>query len=74
LLEWLTGRMYRAMKRFNPGARLLGRPDLTVGKNVAGAVGIVPQSHRVIEIFGAMPDFRHQRGQRHPLTAILALA
>lgn len=28
----------------------------------------------LIEVLAAMPDFRHHRGKRHSLTAMLALA
>src|SRR5215471_12542897 len=35
---------------------------------------MVPQSRPLIEVLAEIPDFRRQRGQRHPLVAILALA
>jgi DDE_Tnp_1-associated len=35
---------------------------------------MIPQSLLLIEVLAEMPDFRHPRGKRHPLAAILALA
>ena len=35
---------------------------------------MLPQPRPLIEVLAEMPDFRHPRGQRHPLAAILALA
>src|SRR5499426_3506067 len=35
---------------------------------------MVPQSRPLIEVLAAIPDFRRNRGKRHPLAAILALA
>jgi predicted transposase YbfD/YdcC len=35
---------------------------------------MVSQSRPLIEVLAEMPDFRHSRGKRHPLAAILALA
>jgi hypothetical protein len=34
---------------------------------------MVPQARPFIEVFAEIPEFRHQRGKRHPLVAILAL-
>ena len=34
----------------------------------------VPQPRPLIEVLAEMPDFRHNRGNRHPLATILALA
>ena len=33
-----------------------------------------PQSRPLIEVLAEIPDFRRNRGKRHPLGAILALA
>ena len=35
---------------------------------------MVPQSRPLIEVLAEIPDFRRNRGKRHPLGAILALA
>jgi predicted transposase YbfD/YdcC len=35
---------------------------------------MLPRLRPLIEVLAEIPDFRHTRGQRHPLTAILALA
>src|SRR5262249_56164502 len=35
---------------------------------------MVPQSRPLIEVLAEIPDFRRQRGKRHPLAALLALA
>jgi predicted transposase YbfD/YdcC len=35
---------------------------------------MVPQSRPLIEVLAEIPDFRRNRGKRHPLAAILALA
>jgi predicted transposase YbfD/YdcC len=35
---------------------------------------MIPQSRPLIDVLAEMPDFRHPRGKRHPLAAILALA
>jgi hypothetical protein len=35
---------------------------------------MIPQSRPVIDVLAERPDFRHSRGKRHPLAAILALA
>jgi len=35
---------------------------------------MVPHSRPLIEVLAEIPDFRHTRGKRHPLAAILALA
>jgi predicted transposase YbfD/YdcC len=35
---------------------------------------MVAQSRPLIEVLAEMPDFRHPRGKRHPLVAVLALA
>ena len=35
---------------------------------------MIPQSRPLIDVLAERPDFRHPRGKRHPLAAILALA
>jgi predicted transposase YbfD/YdcC len=35
---------------------------------------MIAQPQPLIEVFAAMPDFRHRQGKRHPLPAILSLA
>src|SRR3989442_5276302 len=35
---------------------------------------MLPRLRPLIEVLAEIPDCRHTRGQRHPLTAILALA
>jgi predicted transposase YbfD/YdcC len=35
---------------------------------------MIPQSRPLIDVLAEIPDFRHPRGKRHPLAAILALA
>lgn len=35
---------------------------------------MLPQSRPLIEVLAEIPDFRSNRGKRHPLAAILALA
>jgi hypothetical protein len=35
---------------------------------------MVPQARPLIEVLAEVPDFRSNRGKRHPLVAILALA
>lgn len=35
---------------------------------------MIPQSRPLIDVLAEMPDFRHPRGKRHPLVAMLALA
>lgn len=35
---------------------------------------MLPQARPFIEVLAEIPDFRHHRGKRHPLTAMLALA
>lgn len=35
---------------------------------------MLPQARPLIEVLAEIPDFRHHRGKRHPLTAMLALA
>jgi hypothetical protein len=35
---------------------------------------MITQPPPLIEVFAEIPDFRHCRGKRHPLPAILSLA
>ena len=35
---------------------------------------MIPQARPLIEVLAEIPDFRKNRGKRHPLVAILALA
>lgn len=35
---------------------------------------MIPQPRPLIEVFAEIPDFRHSKGKRHPLPAILSLA
>ncbi|MEE8302546.1 MAG: transposase family protein, partial [Candidatus Tectomicrobia bacterium] len=35
---------------------------------------MIPQPRPLIEVFADIPDFRHEKGKRHPLCAILSLS
>ena len=70
----MTGSFSRAIKRFDPHEGPPAKRSLTRAKTPYGAEAMRAHPRPLIEVPGEIPDFRHNRGKRHPLTAMLALA
>src|SRR4029453_14208208 len=57
-----------------PGGSPRQGPPSHKPKRLDGAAAMIPQSRPLIEALAEIPDFRSNRGKRHALAAILALA